>query len=343
MGYDILGFINAKPDDPEDTMSITARSPDDSKDLMYLTTYRKVQQELKSIEEAGLSREFSEDNDILGTMDDLPELIRNRHISEILIVLDPSEHKLLLDIITLCDNVSEKLEYPVSIKIIPDLYNIISGQARTSRIDGFPLIELEPQIMPIWEQNVKRLFDVTVSAMVMLLLIPFWIIVAVAIKLTSRGPVFFRQERIGRHGKPFQIIKFRSMRTDAETQTGPALAQKNDPRVTPIGGFLRKSRIDEFPQFLNVFKGEMSIVGPRPERDYFIKKVIKKAPQFIHLHRVRPGITSLGQVKFGYAGNIEEIIERMKYDILYIENMSLRMDFKILFYTIYVMLMGRGR
>lgn len=340
-GYDIIGFIKAKKDDePAERFSPDKLAQDE---FMYLSTYRRVQEELKSLEASRLSPEFNEEKDVLGTISDLPQIIRLRSISEIIIVLDPSEHKLLLDIITLCDQVGEEIGRPLNLKIIPDLYTIISGQARTTKIEGIPLIELEPEIMPLWEQNMKRLIDITVSLLVLFVLIPLWIAVALAIKITSKGPVFYRQERIGRHGKPFQIIKFRSMRVDAEAQTGPMLAKQNDPRVTPIGAFLRKSRIDEFPQFINVLKGDMSIVGPRPEREYFIKQVVKKAPQFVHLHRVRPGITSLGQVKYGYAGNIDEIIERMKYDILYIENMSLRMDFKIIFYTIYVMLMGRGR
>lgn len=340
-GYDIVGFVKTQ----SDSESSVRFSPDKlaQDEFMYLSTYRRVQEELKSLEESHFSPEFSEEKDVIGTLNELPDIIRKRHISEIIIILDPSEHKLLLNIITQCDQVSEEIGRVLNLKIIPDLYTIISGQARTNKIDGIPLIELEPEIMPLWEQNMKRLIDVVVSLMVLIFFIPLWIAVALAIKLTSKGPVFYRQERIGRHGKPFRIIKFRSMRVDAEAQTGPMLAQKNDPRVTPVGAFLRKSRIDEFPQFINVLKGDMSIVGPRPEREYFIKQVIKKAPQFVHLHRVRPGITSLGQVKYGYAGTIDEIIERMKYDILYIENMSLRMDFKIIFYTIYVMLMGRGR
>lgn len=343
LGYDILGFLKVRNDSPEDALDSRMQSLENAGHFMYLTTYRKVQQELQSLENARLSDDFSESKDVLGTIGELPELIRTKRISEVLIVLDPSEHKLLLDIVTMCDEVRDQVLHPISLKIIPDLYNIISGQARTTQIEGIPLIELEPEIMPIWEQNLKRLMDISVSLSVLILLIPFWIVVGLAVKITSKGPVFYRQERVGRHGKPFQIIKFRSMRTDAESLSGPALATKNDPRVTPIGGFLRKSRIDEFPQFLNVLKGDMSIVGPRPEREFFVKQVVKKAPQFVHLHRVRPGITSLGQVKYGYAGNIDEIIERMKFDILYIENMSLRMDFKIIFYTVYVMLMGRGR
>jgi lipopolysaccharide/colanic/teichoic acid biosynthesis glycosyltransferase len=344
-GYDAVGFIKVSEEVPihDKGLNNTDNSKYDIRDFMYLDTYRKIQQELQSIEKASLSNEFCEDKDILGSISDLEKIIREQRISEVLIALDPSEHKTLLEIITVCDQVRETVDHPLNIKIIPDLYTIISGQARTTQVEGIPLIELEPEIMPVWEQNVKRLLDITVSFFVLILLTPLWIILAVAVKATSKGPVFFHQERAGRHGKPFLIHKFRSMAADAEAGTGPALATHDDPRVTRIGKFLRKTRLDEFPQFYNVLKGDMSIVGPRPERAFYIQQIVKQAPQYIHLSRVRPGISSLGQVKYGYAGNVDEMIERMKFDILYIENMSLRMDFKIIFYTIYVMLMGRGR
>lgn len=331
-GYDVVGFVTTK-----------STVPEGEDQFMYLDTYRKIQNELRQLEQSALSAEFCADKDIIGTIDELREIIARHRISEVLIALDPSEHKTLLEIITICDQVSAELNYTINVKIIPDLYNIISGQARTSQVEGIPLIDLEPEIMPVWEQNVKRLLDIVVSLLVLILLTPMWIILAIAIKATSRGPVFYHQERIGRHGKPFMIHKFRSMTVDAESKTGPTLAQQDDPRVTKIGRFLRKTRLDEFPQFYNVLKGDMSIVGPRPERAFYIQQIVKRAPQYVHLSRVRPGITSLGQVKYGYAGNVDEMIERMKFDILYIENMSLRMDFKIIFYTIYVMLMGRGR
>jgi lipopolysaccharide/colanic/teichoic acid biosynthesis glycosyltransferase len=159
--------------------------------------------------------------------------------------------------------------------------------------------------------------------------------------LSSRGPLFYKQERIGKNGKPFTIYKFRSMYVDAE-QNGPELSSEKDPRITPFGRFMRKSRLDEIPNFINVLKGDMSLVGPRPERQHFIDQIIEKAPQYIQLLKVRPGITSWGQVKYGYAKNIDEMVRRMKYDLIYLDNMSLYVDFKIMIYTFLTILKRKG-
>jgi len=196
--------------------------------------------------------------------------------------------------------------------------------------------------MPEWQANLKRISDVIFASFVLVLGMPFFLCIAAIIKLGSKGPVLFKQERIGKDGLPFNIYKFRSMYTDAE-KNGPALSKEGDSRITPFGRFLRKSRIDEFPQFYNVFIGDMSLVGPRPERQYFIDQIVQIAPHYKHLNKVRPGITSLGQVKYGYAQNVSEMVERLKYDILYIENMSFAMDLRILLYTILVMVQGRGK
>lgn len=222
------------------------------------------------------------------------------------------------------------------------MYDILSGSVKMTSIFGAPLIEITKEIMPAWQQSLKRIFDILVSLMVLTVFSWIYILVALAVKLNSKGPIFYSHERIGWHGKPFLIHKFRSMYTDAE-KMGPALSSKNDPRITPLGRFLRKVRLDEIPQFYNVLIGEMSIVGPRPERQFFIDQIIQKAPHYKHLHKVRPGITSWGQVKYGYAENVEEMIERLKYDIIYIENMSLGVDMKILIYTALIVVQGRGK
>ena len=196
--------------------------------------------------------------------------------------------------------------------------------------------------MSIFELNFKRLFDITASVFAMALLLPVYLFVAGGVLFSSRGPIFYYQERIGLHGKPFMIYKFRSMLTGAE-KDGPALSSIYDSRVTKFGRIMRRFRLDELPQFYNVIKGEMSIVGPRPERQCYINQIVERAPHYKQLHRVKPGLTSWGQVKFGYAENVDEMIERLKFDLIYIENMSLYVDFKIIIYTVKVILDGRGR
>jgi exopolysaccharide biosynthesis polyprenyl glycosylphosphotransferase len=222
------------------------------------------------------------------------------------------------------------------------MYDILSGSVKMNAIFGAPLIEIYPDLMPAWQKTVKRLMDIIVSLFVLVFFFPLFLLTALAVKLTSHGPIFYVQERIGLHGLPFNIFKFRSMYLDAE-KDGPKLSSKEDERVTPFGRFMRRIRLDEIPQFFNVLIGDMSLVGPRPERQYYIDQILRVAPHYKHLHKVKPGITSWGQVKYGYAENVQQMVSRLKYDIIYIENMSLALDLKILFYTIMIVLQSRGK
>ena len=266
----------------------------------------------------------------------LSDLVRALHIEQVVIAIEPSEHRLIQGILTLLEG------SPARISILPDLYQILLGSVKVNHLFGTPLIEIKQDLLPVWQVVLKRVIDVVGSALFMLLACWVYAFTAVMVKLSSPGPVFYRQERIGKNGHPFNIIKFRSMYVDAEKQ-GPALSSDHDPRITSWGRFMRKVRLDELPQFWNVCKGDMSIVGPRPERQFFIDQIIKIAPHYRHLHRVRPGLTSLGQVKYGYAETVAQMVERLKFDILYIENMSLAMDFRVLLYTLKIIVEGRGK
>ncbi|MBM4168824.1 MAG: sugar transferase [Ignavibacteria bacterium] len=273
---------------------------------------------------------------VVGTMKQLPDLITRSGIKEVLIGLDSTEHDKLLEIIEYCNG------YDVGLKIIPDLYDIVSGQARVNSIYGFPLIEVMPELLKPWEDVLKRGFDVVVSSGILLLGLPVWLLVALSIKIDSRGPVLYDQERMGQNGAIFKIHKFRSMVADAESKSGPVWAGKNDPRVTRVGKWLRKLHFDEIPQFINVLLGEMSLVGPRPERPFFVEQLSKEIPLYRRRLKVRPGITGWAQVKHKYDQSVEDVKAKVKYDLFYIENMSWRMDLKILFNTFYVMVRGKG-
>ena len=274
--------------------------------------------------------------EVRGTIKNLSSMIDIYNAKEVIIALDNDNRDLLVDVISECESKN------VGLKIVPDLYEILSGQARTSQIYGVPLIDIMPQLMPEWEKRLKRIIDILVSLFILVITFPVTLITALTIKIDSTGSAFFRQERCGIEGTVFKMIKFRSMRQDAEKHSGPVWSSKNDPRITRIGKIIRKVRIDEIPQMINVLKGEMSLVGPRPERPYFVEMLSKEIPYYKRRLKVRPGITGWAQVKHKYDETIEDVKIKLRYDLFYIENMSLRMDFKILFRTIFVVLFAKG-
>jgi exopolysaccharide biosynthesis polyprenyl glycosylphosphotransferase len=239
------------------------------------------------------------------------------------------------------DTFNRLLPLDIPILISPTLYELIASKSKISRLVGEPLIDITRPNMSDSTVNLKRCGDIIVSAIALIALLPIYAIIAIAIKCDSRGKIIYSQERVGMHKKRFKIYKFRTMHADAESN-GPALSSENDSRITPLGHWLRKYRLDELPQFWNVLKGDMSLVGPRPERMFYISQIMERAPYYILLHQVRPGITSLGMVKHGYASNVDQMIERLQYDLVYLENISLITDLKIAIYTISTVLHGRG-
>ena len=273
---------------------------------------------------------------VLGHVNDLTKIINRYNINEIVIALEKTNHSLLLKILT-NSNASN-----ISLRIIPDMYEVISGLAKTEQLFGLPLVDINPEILSIQQKFAKRMIDVIVSIIILLGLLPLWIIVSLSIIIESKGPIFYRQKRLGLNGKTFTINKFRSMKNEAENITGPVWATQKDPRITKIGSFLRKYRIDEIPQFINVFLGDMSVVGPRPERPFFVEKLVEEFPFYYRRHKIRPGITGWAQIKQSYDSSLSDVREKLKYDFFYIENMSLSLDLLIMIRTFIVMISAKG-
>ena len=274
--------------------------------------------------------------DYLGHCDNLEILIRNHKVEEVIIAIESSDHNRIQKIITRIQ------DGRVKIKILPDMYELLSGSLKMTDIYGALLLQIVDDSMPIWQQALKRAMDLIISLVALILLIPIYITCALAVKFSSSGPIFYLQDRVGLDGRVFKIIKFRTMYLNSE-EAGPQLSSTNDSRITKAGRFMRKTRLDEFPQFINVILGHMSLVGPRPERQFYIDKIMELAPQYVHLTKVRPGITSWGQVKYGYAENVEQMLDRMKFDLLYLKNRSIALDIKIMFYTIAIVLKAKGK
>ena len=285
----------------------------------------------------GEPNDFVGGTKVLSHFNDIKNIIQKENISDVVLALNDSQRSSLFPIVQKLDPL------PVTVKIIPDLYEVISGIARTQQISGLPLIDITLNLNTDYIRVYKPVFDFFFSLISIIGSIPLWIIISILIKVDSRGPILYKQKRVGKHNTIFNAIKFRSMVKEAEKQTGPMWAEKDDPRVTIVGRFLRRFRLDELPQLLNVLKGHMSLVGPRPERPFFVEKLKQEYPFYMRRSKIRPGITGWAQIKHSYDENIADVREKLRYDFFYIENVDIWLDLKIILTTIWVMISGKGR
>jgi len=281
--------------------------------------------------------QFNSTIPILGEEKQLKDIILNNQVSEVVLALEKLQHNRMMEVITHANG------SPVSIKIVPDMYEVISGLARTEQIYGVPLIKVNPNLSTFYNKYLKRVLDLIIAIPCLMIFSPLWLIISIIIKLDSSGPALYKQKRIGENNTTFTIRKFRSMFYDAEKDSGPVWVADDDPRITRAGTWLRRFRLDEIPQLVNVIKGQMSIVGPRPERPFFIDKLMQEFPFYYRRHKVRPGITGWSQIKQPYDRDIDDVRKKLKFDFYYIENLSFSLDIKILASTLWVMLSGKGR
>ncbi len=273
----------------------------------------------------------------LGNLADVEKIIDAQNVEQVIVALDKSELKSQQNLLA---RLSDK---DISIKIAPDNFDILAGSVKTKNVMGETLIDINTNLMPAWQENIKRTIDVVASILALILLSPVFLYVMYRTKLSSPGTVFYSQERVGYKSKSFTIYKFRSMYMNSENDGKPQLSSDADARITDWGKFMRKWRLDELPQLWNILTGDMSFIGPRPERKYYIDIIQQHNPYYKYLLKVKPGLTSWGMIQFGYASSVEEMLERMQYDLLYIKNISLLVDFRIMLYTIRIIMLGKGK
>ena len=274
---------------------------------------------------------------ILGHESKIHEIIDESNVKDLIIALDKPTSERVLKTIVNINGAS------ISLKVVPDMYEVVMGMARTNQLVGVPLIDINLNIDTFYSKTLKRGFDILLSITGLILLIPIWLLLMVLIKIDSKGPIFYKQKRCGKNNKHFNIIKFRSMIIDAEDETGPIWSGLEDNRITRLGKFVRRLHLDETPQLINILKGEMAIVGPRPERPYFIKKLIREYPFYQRRLKIRPGITGWAQIKQPFDTTLKDVRQKLKFDFYYIENLSFRLDVKIIINTVWVVFWGHSR
>ena len=301
-GFNIVGFIKL----PENDADGDSASPEDS------------------------------DGKLLGRLEDLPDVISRNKIEWVLAAPDDQAHALLLKIF------DSSTHLKVRFMIVASYYQMVIGLVRTTTIHGLPLIEVIPRLVPLYVRWIKRTIDIVCSLIMLTLFCMFIPILAVVVRIDSKGPILYRQRRVGRYRNEFTLYKLRSMIVDAEKSSGAVWAKKNDPRITRVGNILRKTHIDEIPQFFNVLMGDMSLVGPRPERINFVEQFESLIPLYDRRLKIRPGITGWAQVRYKYDESLEDVKEKTSYDLFYMDNMSISLDLKILMLTFFKVLRGEG-